>query len=309
MEKMKKIVIFLLFIITVVVYGSEITPYFSPQDKLDQRILEKLKEAKKSIYIVSYTFNWEQANKILNLLADRGVKIKILLQFPPEYFFNKSKNIDVKKWTKSSCAMHAKFIVIDTENVIVGSANFSQSSLIWDSNNILFIRDKKIAEFFENNFFSLWSGRTNLTSYSASDISIYFSPSTDCISLIANEIKNAKKTIKFTIFSFTSDIISEEICRAGMKGINIYGIFEGSQNPFSNEYSFLKRFKFFNIKKDCFVENIHDKTMIIDDATVLTGSFNYSESARKNVETFIVLKQPESVNLYVRRFRYLWIWY
>lgn len=307
---MRKIIV-LIFFLQYLSHAAEMSAYFSPSDKIDRIIIKKLQEAKKSVYIASYTFNWKQGYDILENLAKKGIEVKILTNFQPYQNFSIARNLQIKRWDKKSCALHSKFIVIDEKYTFVGSANFTESSMWWDSNNILFINDETIGKFFAENFFSLWSrsiiskGQLLINDF----IEIYFSPVSDCALIVKNEIKKAKESLKFAMFVFTSDAIGEEICRTGIEGIKVYGIFEGSQNPSSNEYSFMKKIHFLKVKKDCFVNNIHDKFLIIDRNTVLTGSFNYTETARKNIETLIVIKQPDIVSRFLKRWRYLWIWY
>ncbi|HOJ30462.1 MAG TPA: phospholipase D-like domain-containing protein [bacterium] len=271
--------------------------------------MDRMLQAKKSVYIATYTFGWNEGFETLEKLAKKGIDIKILLQFPQENINFKHTHIKIKQWNKKNCRLHAKFIVIDGKYVFAGSANFTENSLIWDSNNIVFFDNENAGKVFAENFLLLWNGSMDCKTYKDQTVEIYFSPVYDCTQIIRNEIGKAQDNIKFAMFSFTSDSIAEEICRIGLKGVKIYGIFEGSQNPVSNEYDFLKRFHFFNIKKDCFVENIHDKFTVIDEKTVLTGSFNYTESARKNIETLIVIKRPDITALYSRRWKHLWLWY
>ncbi|HOK79481.1 MAG TPA: phospholipase D-like domain-containing protein [bacterium] len=298
-----------LLLLQSIVYCSDIKVYFSPCQKVDRLIINRLLQAKKSVYIATYTFGWSDGFETLEKLSRKGIDVKILLQFPQENVSIKITQTKIKQWDKKSCHLHAKFIVIDERYVFVGSANFTESSLMWDSNNIVFFNDGNIGKFFAKNFLLLWSGSMDCNTYKDQVVEIYFSPTTDCAQIIRNEIGKAEKNIKFAMFSFTSDSIAEEICKVGLKGVQIYGIFENSQNPASNEYEFLKRFHFFHIKKDCFVENIHDKFTIIDEKIVLTGSFNYTESARKNIETLIIIRKPDVATFYSKRWKYLWLWY
>ncbi|MCM8815417.1 MAG: phospholipase D-like domain-containing protein [Candidatus Omnitrophica bacterium] len=291
--------------------AAEISVFFSPSDKIDRIIIKKLQQAKRSVYIASYTFNWKQGYDILEKLSKSGKDVKILLNFLPYQNFNVTENLQVKKWGKKSCALHSKFMVIDEKYVFVGSANFTESSMKWDSNNILLINDQTTARFFAENFLSLWSnsiiskGQLLIND----SIEIYFSPVSDCVSIVKNEIKKAKESLKFVMFTFTSDEIGGEICRSGIKGIKVYGIFEGSQNPFSNEYNVMKKIDLLKVKKDCFVNIIHDKFLIIDQDTAITGSFNYTEAAKKNIETLIVIKRQDIVSRFLKRWRFLWLWY
>lgn len=52
---------------------------------------------------------------------------------------------------------------------------------------------------------------------------------------------------------------------------------------------------------------LHAKFMIVDDSTVVTGSFNWTESAQhKNVELLIELDDPAEVNRVEKQFEELW---
>lgn len=308
MELLKKILI-LLILLQAWLLAAGIKVYFSTAHKIDRIILNTMEKAKKSIFIASYTFNWQDGCFMLENLAKKGIEVKILLNYLPENCIG-IKNLSIKKWDRKSCALHSKFMVIDNKFVFVGSANFTDSSMAWDSNNILFIDDELIGKFFTENFQSLWKNGCILKNSMKTDaIEFYFSPVSDCISIIINEIKKAQNSLKFAIFCFTSDIIGQQIIRQAIKGIKVYGIFEGSQNPLSDEYDVLKKIHLIKVKKDCFVENIHDKFLIVDNTAVITGSFNYTKSATRNIETLIVLRQPEIVLSFIKRWRYLWLWY
>ncbi|RTL10801.1 MAG: phospholipase D family protein, partial [Neisseriaceae bacterium] len=52
----------------------------------------------------------------------------------------------------------------------------------------------------------------------------------------------------------------------------------------------------------------HDKVMIIDDKTVITGSFNFTKAAEtKNAENLLVLRNnPELAKLYAQDWWYNW---
>ncbi|MCM8788545.1 MAG: phosphatidylserine/phosphatidylglycerophosphate/cardiolipin synthase family protein, partial [Candidatus Omnitrophica bacterium] len=154
-EFLKKIIVSIFFL-QYFSYAAEISVYFSPSNKIDRIIVKKMAEAKKSVYIASYTFSWKQGFETLEKLAESGIKVKILLNFLPNQDFG-GTHMQVKKWDKKSCALHSKFIIIDEKIVFVGSANFTESSMWWDSNNILLINDETIGKFFTENFLSLWS--------------------------------------------------------------------------------------------------------------------------------------------------------
>jgi len=48
---------------------------------------------------------------------------------------------------------------------------------------------------------------------------------------------------------------------------------------------------------------LHHKVFIIDDHTVVTGSFNISENAtRSNDENFVIIQSPDIARLYIQEF-------
>jgi len=52
---------------------------------------------------------------------------------------------------------------------------------------------------------------------------------------------------------------------------------------------------------------LHDKVIIIDNAIVATGSFNYSSNAdESNEENLVIVDNPEIAALYLQEFDKLW---
>ena len=52
---------------------------------------------------------------------------------------------------------------------------------------------------------------------------------------------------------------------------------------------------------------MHNKVAIIDDSTVITGSYNWTSNAElMNQENMLVIDTPEIVQKYQERFQYLW---
>ena len=64
----------------------------------------------------------------------------------------------------------------------------------------------------------------------------------------------------------------------------------------------------FNVHIDTKHAIFHDKVMIIDSNTVITGSFNFTKAAEtKNAENLLILRNnPKLASIYTREFVYNW---
>lgn len=121
-------------------------------------------------------------------------------------------------------------------------------------------------------------------------ISVYFSPSGGCTEAIVETIGKAKQTILVQAYSFTSAPIAKALTDAHARGVKVTAIFDKSQAK--QKYSsatFL-----FNHGVPVYIDArhpiAHNKIMLIDDSTVITGSFNFTKAAEEgNAENLLIL--------------------
>ena len=141
------------------VNNIRIENYFCPEDKCSSKIIGLIKNAKRSIYFMSFSFtNNDIADALIlkNDLDTRG----ILDSQQASNKFSQFKRlqefgIDVKKDT-NKYKMHHKVFIIDNETVATGSFNPTASADIKNDENLLIVHDKKIANAFLGEFDSLW---------------------------------------------------------------------------------------------------------------------------------------------------------
>ncbi|MEK6827975.1 MAG: phospholipase D-like domain-containing protein, partial [Nanoarchaeota archaeon] len=130
-------------------------------------------------------------------------------------------------------------------------------------------------------------------------------PEDKCASHIINLIKNAESSIYFMSFSFTNEEIADALI---MKSdLDVRGIFDSSQS--SIKFSQFKRLQEFGIKvkKDSNKYKMHHKVFIIDNQTVVTGSFNPTLSAdTKNDENLLIIHDKKIANDFLKEFDSLW---
>jgi len=122
-------------------------------------------------------------------------------------------------------------------------------------------------------------------------------------------LDGAKKSVRVQAYSFTSKRIAKALVKAKDRGIHVKVIVDKSQfekGTFSRVPYLLKQG--IPIFKDDKVSIAHNKVMIIDDETVVTGSYNFTVSAdRYNAENLLVIKDKGLAKHYtanwLRRFK------
>ncbi|MBN1664825.1 MAG: phospholipase D family protein [Deltaproteobacteria bacterium] len=132
-------------------------------------------------------------------------------------------------------------------------------------------------------------------------VKVCFSPAGNCTQVIVDVLDKAESEILVQAYSFTSAPIAKALLNAYKKGINVAVILDKNQRK--ERYS---SYKFFlNQGIPVFIDDkhaiAHNKVMIIDRETVITGSFNFTKSAEvRNAENLIVIKSKELAREYVR---------
>ena len=131
-------------------------------------------------------------------------------------------------------------------------------------------------------------------------VKVCFTPGEPCTDKIVDEISNAKSEILLQAYSFTSDPISNALIRAHKKGIIVKCIFDNSQKDSISP----RKLRSYGIT--VFIDKpagiAHNKVMIIDKESVVTGSFNFTKAAQhRNVENSIVIRDEKIAKQYHRK--------
>jgi phosphatidylserine/phosphatidylglycerophosphate/cardiolipin synthase-like enzyme len=133
---------------------------------------------------------------------------------------------------------------------------------------------------------------------------VYFSPNGGCQDAVVSTIRHAKKSILVQAYSFTSAPIAEALKQAHSAGINVAVILDRSQE--TGHYSGITYLKHAGIPVwlDRHHAIAHNKVMIIDNETVITGSFNFTKAAEKsNAENIIIINNSQLAQLYINNWQ------
>lgn len=124
--------------------------------------------------------------------------------------------------------------------------------------------------------------------------SICFTPGANCTALLIRQIQSAKTSVYVQAYSFTSKPIAQALAQAHAKGIKVSVIVDKSQRGQSSHSAATWLHKQgVPIWIDYRPAIAHNKVMIIDNNTVVTGSFNFTLSAQqRNAENLIIIRDP-----------------
>ncbi|WP_444548290.1 phospholipase D family nuclease [Candidatus Magnetomonas plexicatena] len=129
---------------------------------------------------------------------------------------------------------------------------------------------------------------------------VYFSPNGGCTDAIINEINGAKSEILVQAYSFTSKAIAEALVKAKKSGVKIAIILDKSNK--TAKYSSADFTAHMGIPT--YIDSVHaiahNKIMIIDGETLITGSFNFSKAAEEhNAENLLIIKSKKLAQTYI----------
>ena len=140
-------------------------------------------------------------------------------------------------------------------------------------------------------------------------LQVCFSRTQDCAPIIASWILKANKSIHIMVYSFTSQVIASAliVARTQNPSLDIRVVIEESQvNVTGSVYQMLVDANI-TVAIDGNPYLMHHKVAIIDGRIVITGSYNYSQSAEdRNDENLVVIVDEEIAQLYEQEFQRVW---
>lgn len=132
------------------------------------------------------------------------------------------------------------------------------------------------------------------TAQSPPGLEVFFSPDGGCTTACVREIQRARQSVRVQAYSFTSAPIAKALLEAHKRGVSVEVILDKSQR--SERYSSADFLAHAGICTMIDAQHAiaHNKVIVIDDAVVLTGSFNFTKAAEeKNAENLLVIRSLE----------------
>lgn len=200
---------------------------------------------------------------------------------------------------KSSGLLHHKFCVFDEQKVLTGSWNPTTRGSYFNDNYIILIDSSLLAKQYLHEYTNLIS-RTHpqKNTYSAhkhillSQIKMdsYFCPKDDCEDKILYELNQANTSISILAFTFTSIPLRLALENALTRNVSVQIVFEKTR---ISKYSAIHALA--PLGAELFLDGnpytMHEKLIIIDNRTIIAGSYNPTKNANlKNDENILIIK-------------------
>ena len=134
-------------------------------------------------------------------------------------------------------------------------------------------------------------------------ISIFFSQCDNCSSVIVKALDDAKSSVRILAYSFTSARIAKAVVDAQKRGISVEVILDKTQKTSNYSVADFLANQEVATRIDTGFSKAHNKIMIIDDKTVITGSFNFTSSAEsKNAENLLIIESTKLAKEYLENY-------
>jgi phospholipase D len=131
-------------------------------------------------------------------------------------------------------------------------------------------------------------------------IEVCFTPPRGCAKHILNQINAAQEEIYVQAYSFTSKEIAEALVKAHQRGVKLHIMFDRTSTTSRGTKTHI-------LKENgidyiiCKVPGIaHNKVMVIDKKTIITGSYNFTTAADfRNAENLLIIEDTKLAQNYI----------
>jgi phosphatidylserine/phosphatidylglycerophosphate/cardiolipin synthase-like enzyme len=291
-----------------------------PASPLLQAVVDDIDAARKSVDLATFDLDIPEVTDALIRAKQRGLAVRAIVD--SENLQTPEVSHEAGRLERAGIPlhlddrepfMHNKFLVVDEAVAWTGSWNVTTNDTWRNNNQMLRFASRQIAADYTNEFEQMFNGRfgtgkTSDTPYpqvrlGSARVEVYFSPEDGVATYVLQRLQAAKKSIHFMTFSYTADPISDAMIAKLKARLVVRGVFE-SQNAGGSGADF-GRLKAGGVDVledgNCYI--LHHKVIVIDERTVITGSYNFTGSAEKdNDENLVIVDDPKLARAYLDEF-------
>lgn len=300
---------------------SPVKLYFAPSPNIRQGLCDFIRTARSTVDICIYDLD---LNEVADALLDaKAKKVEVRLVTDEDNVMmtavEKLKRAGVTVVPDNRPAiMHNKFVIVDARHIWTGSYNFTINGTKKNDNNALILESPEIAACYLSKFNEYIGGKFGPKASQKTfrgrvilgkmPVIVAFSPSDGVQNIILDELSNAKNSVKLMAFSFTEQKIASQLGDLAKKGVSVKCLFDyGQANSKYSQDSYLRGCGIKIKMSPNRSGKMHHKVIVIDDETVITGSYNYSKNAElNNDENILILKNKDIAAKYVKEFKRCW---
>ncbi len=127
----------------------------------------------------------------------------------------------------------------------------------------------------------------------AHSIESFFSPRGGCTNAVVKALGGAKESILVQAYSFTSAPIAQALLAASKRGVKVQIILDKSQRTANYSEADFTAHAGIPTFIDAKHAIAHNKVIVIDSETLITGSFNFTKAAEQsNAENLLIIHDP-----------------
>ncbi len=134
---------------------------------------------------------------------------------------------------------------------------------------------------------------------------VCFTRKHNCTAFIVRAIEKARYELRLQAYFLTSCPIIKAIARAKVRNVDVKIILDrtNEQERYENKLAYLQ-IRGVDLMVDDTVGIAHDKVIIIDRTNVITGSFNFTQSAQaRNAENVVIVSDDKTVKAYAENWQ------
>lgn len=309
----------------VVKASPDIQVFFAPcepanRNGVDDVFLAFLQSADTAIYGAFYDLQFREAADVLVAKHKQGVDVRIVTD--SDYAAREGIRLCIQAgipvtFDNRGAFMHNKFCIVDHERVWTGSTNITENCLFKNNNNAVRVNCKQLASDFEVEFGEMHSLRRfgkgskyatpcPTVTVGNTTIECYFAPEDRAAAEIIEEVDRAAQSIDVMAFSFTSRELAKAMAGRVRQGVAVRALFEKQQAGSKYSQDDYLAGQGARVYLDTNQNNMHNKVIVVDAETVITGSYNFSGNAEKNNdENVLILHDPDIAARYTAEFERL----
>ncbi len=285
---------------------------------VDEKLAAAIDGAQESVDVAAFELDLPRVTEALIRADERGVKVRLVTD--SDYAEDLGPvNLDEAGisivYDEREPFMHDKFVVIDGAEVWTGSWNLTNNCTYRNNNNLLVIQSTKLAtnyttefeEMFEDGEFGASSSDDTpnpQVDLNGTLIENYFESEGNVGPRIVELVSSAEESVYFMAFSFTDDEFAKAMIDQQRAGVEVQGVIEArnAAGTGSDMESMAKAGV--DVLKDGNPYVMHHKVIIIDGEIVITGSYNFSQSAAdKNDENVLIIHNATIAEQYTAEFQ------
>lgn len=242
-------------------------------------IINAINSARSHIDLAIFSLTDRDLIAHLNNQAKRGIRVRI--------YYDDRHSRSLEKWIdpsitlvkKSGCKlMHHKILIVDRSLILLGSTNFTPSSLLYHDNMLVGLFSHEIGQWLIENLTE--KDRHRSFEIEGHTITLHLMPdkSHQAIEHLTYLLEKSEKRIDLSLFALSHPKLIEKLENSRAK---VHAVLDSGQGN--------RKRKEIAHRLSSGYELMHQKCALIDGHTAIVGSANWSKSAFRSNQDFLLI--------------------